>query len=172
MTSKGDSGQVRELQLLEALAEEPETKQVDLATRLGVAVGTVNWLLQRLAKKGYVKVKRLGRWRWSYLLTSKGFAEKARLTQLYLQNSMHLYRQTREEARRLLGELRRRGYRSVRLEGNLGNDLLDVCRLTCLEQGVEVINPTKGKRGEDRAPVLRVDGRRLSVSWPKESRDG
>ncbi len=169
MNEKGDSSEIRELQLLEALAEEPETKQVDLATRLGVAVGTVNWLLQRLAKKGYVKVKRIGRWRWSYLLTAQGFAEKARLTQLYLQNSMRLYRQTRQEAGRLLSELRKKGYTKVYLEGAPGNDLVDVCRLTCLEQGVKLINPEK--QG-DEVPVLRVDGRQLSLAWPKEEIDG
>ena len=32
-----------ELQLLEALASDPETTQADLAARVGVAVGTVNW---------------------------------------------------------------------------------------------------------------------------------
>jgi len=68
----------RELELLEVLAEEPEVRQVDLATRLGVAVGTVNWLLKRLAAKGWIKIRRIGRWRWSYILTPKGLAEKAR----------------------------------------------------------------------------------------------
>ncbi|MFQ6117733.1 MAG: winged helix-turn-helix transcriptional regulator, partial [Candidatus Bipolaricaulia bacterium] len=98
---------MRELQLLEVLAEEPVVRQADLAARLGIAVGTVNWLLKRLVAKGYVKVKKIGRWRWRYLLTPRGFAEKARLTQRYLQDSMSLYRQTRREVRRLLAELPR-----------------------------------------------------------------
>lgn len=193
MDKRGDSGENRELKLLEALAEEPEIRQVDLAARLGIAVGTVNWLLKRLAAKGYIKVQRIGQWRWRYLLTPQGIAEKARLTQRYLQDSMHLYRQTRQEARRLLNELRKRGYTQVRLEGDPGNDLVDVCRLTCLEQGVKVVGsggsdlpPTThhsslttshwpqaihhGPRttNHDNVPLLRVDGRKLSLEWPEE----
>jgi len=41
-----------ELQLLEALAQEPETTQADLAAQAGVAVGTVNWYLKRWTDKG------------------------------------------------------------------------------------------------------------------------
>jgi len=161
------SEEIRELQLLEALAEEPEVRQVDLAARLGVAVGTVNWLIKRLAAKGYVKVRRIGKWRWRYLLTPRGFAEKARLTRRYLQSSMRLYRQTREEAKRLLSELRERGYTEVHLAGDPGNDLVDVCRLTCLEQGVEVVGSAGGE-----IPVLRVEGRALSLSWPEGEERG
>jgi len=79
MTGK-NSDELRELELLEALVEDPEVRQVDLATRLGVAVGTVNWLLKRLASKGFLKVRRIGRWKWRYLLTPRGMSEKARLT--------------------------------------------------------------------------------------------
>ena len=40
------------LQLLEALEADPETTQADLATRAGVAGGTVNWYLKRWSAKG------------------------------------------------------------------------------------------------------------------------
>jgi len=163
MGQKEDSERLRELEVLEALVENPEARQADLATRLGVAVGTVNWLLKRLVSKGYVKVKRIGRWRWRYLLTPRGFAEKARLTQQYLRHSMRLYRDTRQEARHLLQELKERGYDKVRIEGDPENDLVDVCRLTCLEEGVEEANTE-----EKSAPVLLVDGRELSLDWPKD----
>lgn len=155
---------MRELKLLEAIEEEPEARQVDLAARVGVAVGTVNWLIKRLAAKGYIKVKRIGRWRWRYLLTPKGFAEKARLTQRYLRESMRLYRETRQEARRMLAKIRKKGYTQVRIEGEPENDLVDVCRLTCLEQGIAIV------RSED-APLLRVAGRELTLEWP-EGGDG
>ncbi len=35
-----------ELELLEALEAQPETSQADLAVKVGVAVGTVNWYLK------------------------------------------------------------------------------------------------------------------------------
>ncbi|MCK4393088.1 hypothetical protein KAX17_09300, partial [Candidatus Bipolaricaulota bacterium] len=87
-----------------------------------------------------------------------------RLTQQYLRHSMRLYRDTRQEARHLLQELKERGYEKVRIEGEPKNDLVDVCRLTCLEEGVEEANTE-----EESAPVLLVDGRELSLDWPAGS---
>jgi len=150
----------RELRLLEEIEQNPETTQADLAARLGVAVGTVNWYLKRLIKKGYVKVKQLQRRRLRYLITPQGIAEKAKLTAAYLEVSMRLYRETREEARRLLAEVRGAGYDRVWIEGD--SDLADVCRLTCLEQGVKV------ERGRS-LPVLRVEGTELIPEWPLET---
>jgi len=171
MVEKGDAEALRELELLEALAEDPEARQVDLATRLGVAVGTVNWLLKRLVTKGYVKVKRIGRWRWRYLVTPRGFAEKARLTQQYLQSSMRIYRRTRQEATQLLRTLRKGGHTEVRLEGDIDSDLADICRLTCLEQKMTMVN-SRRTVGEDKVPALRVAGRELSLEWPEEGENG
>lgn len=171
MGQKEDSERLRELEVLEALVEEPEARQVDLAARLGVAVGTVNWLLKRLVSKGYIKVRRIGRWRWRYLLTPRGFAEKARLTQQYLQYSMRLYRRTREEATQLLGTLRKAGYAEVRLEGDIDSDLADICRLTCLEQKIAVVNPGKSAEG-NKVPALLVLGQELSLKWFEEGENG
>jgi len=166
MEEKEETGGLRELELLEALAENPEARQVDLATRLGVAVGTVNWLLKRLTTKGYIKVKRIGQWRWRYLVTPRGFAEKARLTQRYLQNSMRLYRKTRQEAQQLLSDLRKNGYDQVCLEGGQENDLLDVCRLTCLEQEIAIAK-TGNPLANGGVPTLRVVGQELTLAWPQ-----
>jgi len=79
---------------------------------------------------------------------------------------MRLYRQTRQEAQRLLSEIRKRGYGQVCIEGDPRNDLVDVCRLTCLEQGVKVIDSARGGGQEDEVPMLRVDSRELSLKWP------
>ncbi|MFQ5794098.1 MAG: winged helix-turn-helix transcriptional regulator [Candidatus Bipolaricaulia bacterium] len=164
MSNEETSEKIRELKLLEALEQEPEARQVDLAARLGVAVGTVNWHLKRLAAQGYVKVKRIGQWHWRYLLTPQGMAEKARLTKDYVRRSMQLYRETRGQARRLLTQINRAGYTQVALEGDA--DLVDVCRLTCLEQGIEVVASKT-----DRVPVLRTEGQELVLEWPETGED-
>jgi len=164
MTNKEmNADQARELKVLEALQQQPELRQVDLASRLGLGAGTANWVIKRLVSKGYVKAKRIGQWRWQYLLTSQGFVEKARLTQRYLQDSMQIYRETRHKVQGLINGLRDKGCSQVHLEGDPRNDLVDVCRLTCLEQGIKVVN---GEAGE--IPALRVDGREVVINWPKE----
>lgn len=154
--------QNNELQLLEALAAEPETTQADLAARAGVAVGTVNWYLKRWSAKGLVIVKRIDRWRWRYLLTPKGMAEKAELTAKFLEASFTIYRRTREEARSLLQQVQAAGYDEVVIEGD--GDVAEVCELTCLEMGVKVQT-----HEEKRAlPRLTVEGLRLTVQLPND----
>jgi DNA-binding MarR family transcriptional regulator len=120
---------LRDLGLLEEIERDPDTTQATLASRLGVAVGTVNWHLKRLVAKGYVKVRRAERRKLRYIITPEGLALRAR--------SMVLYRQARAEARRALKKARDRGYDAVRVEGK--GDIAEICRLTCLEQGIPVV---------------------------------
>ncbi len=156
---EGISG-LRELSLLEEIERDPNTTQATMATRLGVAVGTVNWHLKRLVSKGYVKVKRLERRKLRYIITPEGLSLRARLTVKYVENSMELYRQTRQQAQALLSRARRQGYRSVRIEGT--GDIADVCRLTVLEQGLELSED--GHVADD--VVLKVEGRQLELVAP------
>ncbi|MFN2234231.1 MAG: winged helix-turn-helix transcriptional regulator, partial [Anaerolineales bacterium] len=54
--------------------------QASLAKRLGIAVGSVNWYIKRLVRRGWVKVSHLDRTRLQYDLTAEGmsvFTERA-----------------------------------------------------------------------------------------------
>lgn len=150
-----------DLGLLEEIDRDPDTTQATLATRLGVAVGTVNWHLKRLIAKGYVKVKRAERRKLRYILTPEGIALRARLTVAYVERSMTLYRQVRQEARRALALARERGYPAVTVRGE--GDIADICRLTCLEQGMPVI----GDGRPDGAAVLEIEGQAVVFREPE-----
>jgi len=137
----------RELILLEQIEHNPDISQASLATMLGVAVGTVNWHIKRLIAKGYVKVKRAQRRKLRYIITPEGLAFRAHLTVHYIETSMRLYRKTRQQVRELLNQVIKAGYDHVYLEGE--GDLVDICRLTCLEQGLQVINHQPVSIGQD-----------------------
>lgn len=147
-----------ELQLLEAIASEPETTQADLAAQVGVAVGTVNWYLKRWSKKGYVKIRRISRWQWSYLLTPEGIARKTRLATEYVEASLTLYRRTRLRAKQLLREVHSAGCNEIVLSGE--GEIADICRLTCLEMGIVITN-----EGQD-LPVLAINSLEITLTWP------
>ncbi len=157
------TGRMRDLNLLEEIERDPDTTQANLATRLGVAVGTVNWHLKRLIAKGYVKVKRAERRKLRYIITPEGIALRARLTVAYVEQSMALYRETREQARKVISQAVASGYERVIIEGD--GDIADVCRLTCLEQGVDVVE----RGASDRVPVVQVEGRDLNLTLPSDS---
>lgn len=154
---------VRELNLLEEIARDPDTTQANLATRLGVAVGTVNWHIKRLIAKGYIKVKRAERRKLKYIITPEGLALRARLTVNYIENSMELYRQTRDRARLVLQEAQAQGIEAVHIEGE--GDIADVCRLTCLEQGFKLLDENEGQNA-----TLRIQGKSIELLEPGESR--
>jgi DNA-binding MarR family transcriptional regulator len=153
---------IRDLGLLEEIERDPDTTQATLAGRLGVAVGTVNWHLKRLVAKGYVKVRRAERRKLRYIITPEGLALRARLTVAYIENSMVLYRQARAESRRALKRARDRGFEAVRIEGK--GDIAEICRLTCLEQGVPVV--ADGRSGH--VGVLEVVGSQVLLRQPSD----
>ncbi|MBA4399615.1 MAG: winged helix-turn-helix transcriptional regulator [Chloroflexi bacterium] len=150
----------RDLIILEHIEKDPDATQASLASQLGVAVGTINWHLKRLVAKGYVKVRRAERRKLRYIITADGIALRARLTIDYIQNSFHLYRLVRGRVMEVIKDVRARGYRAVRVEGS--GDVAEVCRLTCLEQGLVIVE-------DNNAPRLVV--RDLKVFLEPEERD-
>jgi len=142
----------RELSLLEHIESDPDVTQASLATNLGVAVGTVNWHLKRLIAKGYVKVKRAERRKLRYIITPDGIALRARLTVDYVERQFMLYHKTRERLKEHLAQVRQHGYGSVRILGE--GDVADICKLTCMEQGILVT-------GDENAPALEVRGSKV-----------
>jgi DNA-binding MarR family transcriptional regulator len=152
------SDPARELSLLEQIERDPDVTQLSLAAQLGVAVGTVNWHLKRFIAKGYVKVKRAERRKLRYIITPEGIAHRALLTVDFIEQSMLLYRNTRQRVHDLLASAKRAGYTRVRIQAN--GDIADICRLTCLEQGIEVV-----ENGD--VPVLQEHGVKVVLVLPE-----
>lgn len=150
----------RELTLLEKIETDPDVNQSALATQLGVAVGTVNWHLKRLISKGYVKVKRAERKKLRYIITPEGIALRARLAVDYVEKSFSLYRKTRQRVREYISEVQDAGYDRLRIVGK--GDVADICQLTCLEQGIKVVN-------DKSVPALQVEGSKVMLQMEKPS---
>lgn len=150
----------RELDLLTRIEENPDISQANLASELGVAVGTVNWYLKRLISKGYVKVKRAQRKKLRYIITPEGIALRTRLTVDYIQSSFELYRHTRQKTLSAIRQLRECGFAQVRIEGD--GEIAEVCRLTCLENSLPVTD-------DPAAPCIVIEGIHISLALPAES---
>jgi DNA-binding MarR family transcriptional regulator len=149
-----------DLTLLEEIEIDPDVNQSTLATQLGVAVGTVNWHLKRLIDKGYVKVSRAERKKLRYIITPEGIALRARLAVNYVENSFSLYRKTRQRVKDHITNLRRAGYDSVRILGE--GDVADIARLTCLEQGIQVVN-------DGNSPALDIKGWKILLQMKEDA---
>jgi EPS-associated MarR family transcriptional regulator len=97
--------------ILKLLESNPGASQRDIARELGVSLGRVNYCLQALVEKGLVKVNNFRhserKRAYLYLLTPKGFQEKARVTVRFLKIKLYQYESLKHE----LAELQREANR-------------------------------------------------------------
>lgn len=99
--------------LLKTLEDNPSLSQRDLAKRLGVSLGKVNYCLNALVEKGCLKVNNFrssdNKLAYAYLLTPRGVEEKARITVHFLKYKMQEYERLRAEIAELKREAEQKG---------------------------------------------------------------
>jgi EPS-associated MarR family transcriptional regulator len=74
--------------IMRILQENPDLTQRELAEKLGISVGGLNYCLKVLIEKGLVKMKNFttskNKFGYVYVLTPAGIAEKAAMTHRFL----------------------------------------------------------------------------------------
>jgi len=91
LTPEIDKGYI----LMTELSVQPDISQRDLSKRTGLSLGSVNLLLQKMIRQGWVKMETIPANRVIYMLTPKGMAEKAIKTVRYIRNHYHIIEETR-----------------------------------------------------------------------------
>lgn len=101
--------------LLKLVESTPQLTQREAALHLGVSVGKVNYCLNALIGKGWVKARNFtnnrNKFAYMYLLTPKGIEEKLKVTYRFLDRKVKEYEELGEEVRLLneeVQELRKR----------------------------------------------------------------
>ena len=129
---------LKDLDILEQLEENPDSTQAVLANQLGVAVGTINWHVKRLVDKGFLKIQRLERRKLKYIVTPEGITLRTRLALDYIQSSFQLYRLLRKRMQTVLDQCAEAHYQTLILTGD--GDVADICRLTGIERGFTILD--------------------------------
>ncbi len=147
----------RDLVLLTELERDAAVTQRSLATKLGVALGLTNLYLKRLARKGYIKITTIPSNRVRYLLTPQGFAEKSRLTYLYMQYSLVHYRDMRARLRHTLSHAAANGMKRVVIYGT--GELAEMAYLSLREMSMTLVGFVDDSQRESflSYPVWRPD---------------
>ncbi len=101
--------------LLKLLEPNPHLSQREVAKELGISLGKVNYCLQALVDKGWIKASNFknsqNKTAYMYLLTPRGFEEKARVTARFLQIKVQEYEALRAEIELLRHEAERQARR-------------------------------------------------------------
>jgi EPS-associated MarR family transcriptional regulator len=83
------------------LQQNPDLTQRELAAKLGVSVGGLNYCLKALMERGWIKVQNFShsknKFGYVYMLTPGGIAGKAALTSRFLKRKMDEYEALRAE---------------------------------------------------------------------------
>jgi EPS-associated MarR family transcriptional regulator len=101
--------------LLKLLEPNPHLSQREVAKELGISLGKVNYCLRALVEKGWIKATNFKNSRskaaYMYLLTPRGFEEKARVTARFLQRKVREYEALKTEIEQLRHEAERQARR-------------------------------------------------------------
>jgi EPS-associated MarR family transcriptional regulator len=95
--------------VMRILQDNPDLTQRELAEKLGISVGGLNYCLKALMEKGLVKMKNFAnsknKFGYVYVLTPTGISEKAAITHGFLQRKMDEYESLRAEIEALRSEV-------------------------------------------------------------------
>lgn len=109
------------LAVMDALADEGQVTQRELANRTGLNLKKVNYCLHKLLEKGYVKFQRAvhnpDKRSYLYIVTPAGLKAKSHLTYGFLKFTLGFYNQVEEKLSRCLAEMARAGVERVVLCG-------------------------------------------------------
>jgi EPS-associated MarR family transcriptional regulator len=114
MTSR--QAQIQEdtyFRVMRILQENPDLTQRELAEKLGVSVGGLNYCLKALMDKGWVKMQNFqnskNKFKYVYLLTPQGIAERVALTSRFLDRKMQEYEALKAEIESLHQDVQQAG---------------------------------------------------------------
>lgn len=161
MTVKTSAETVHDLRILDEIEQNPEATQATMANQMNVAIGTVNWHLKRLIAKGCVKIQRCEKRKLKYIITPEGISLRTKLMFDYVHSSFEMYRLIRGRMRSVIEKCKADGFRELFIEGD--GDIYDICRLTSMEQGCQVLPAASSEK-----PRVKIVGLKLHYFNPRE----
>jgi DNA-binding MarR family transcriptional regulator len=129
--------QFRSLQILDELSGNDSLTQRDLSKRLGIALGLVNSYIKNLVAKGYITVTSIPPKRYAYYLTPKGLTEKSRLTYNLLQDYTRIYREARNNLKKVFSELAKKGSHRIVFAGV--DEVAEIAYITLQETDLKLV---------------------------------
>ena len=104
------------LRIFREIDRSPEMTQRELSSRLGISLGKVNFLVNVLIGRGYVKVENFrgsnSKSAYLYYLTPAGMEEKTRTTYRFLKKKIGEYERLATEIQQLRKEVKESGFAS------------------------------------------------------------
>jgi DNA-binding MarR family transcriptional regulator len=103
----------RELQVLEHIAQASVVRQRDIARIVGMSLGMTNSILKRLARKGFITIRKINNRNVMYAVSPRGFEQIARRSYRYLRRTIRNVVSYRQIIEALLSLIASQGFAEV-----------------------------------------------------------
>jgi len=122
-------------------------RQRDLARVAGMSLGMTNAILKRLARKGWVTVRRINSRNLQYAVSAAGVEEIARRSYRYVRRTIGHIARYKELIRELIHEAKNRGSGKIVLVGT--SDIDFIIEHCCALEGMAFQRSTDSHQGPD-----------------------
>ena len=148
------------MKIIEEISRNSRLTQRELSEKTKLSLGAVNIILKRLVKRGFVKTKNLTPKKVEYMVTPKGFSEKAKKTYDYMLKTVNLVKIVREEIAKIVIEEYNRGQKRFIVYGK--DDLADIIELALKGFEYERIEEIKNIKDEKALILIGSSEKRLN----------
>jgi len=161
----------KELEILEHLRQNNGLHQRDLSRIVGLSLGMTNAILKRLAKKGFLMVRKVNNRNITYIVSPAGVEEISRRSYNYFKRTIKNIVYYKEYLQQTLQHLQERGIKRVVLEGE--SDVDFIIEHVCNKIGLQFRRADDGYHPEGDELVLVSENQDpataegLAVSLPK-----
>ncbi|HYE10146.1 MAG TPA: winged helix-turn-helix transcriptional regulator [Patescibacteria group bacterium] len=114
----------KEYIILESIDNNSMTTQRELSKKLGISLGSINLLINKMVREGLIKVERVNTNTILYMLTPKGFMEKLNKTYNYIRIHYKYISEVKEKFKYQLSNLDHKAKIVVVLEHDEISDLV------------------------------------------------
>ncbi|MGI6227032.1 MAG: winged helix-turn-helix transcriptional regulator [Peptococcales bacterium] len=124
-----------ELDILNIVAENPNTSQRKIAEQTGISLGQVNFLIKKFVKIGLIKIEGQTSKSLRYNLTPKGMAEKAEKTLQYIKASYAKVKLMSNRIQKLASTFKDAGYTIYLPEAH--DEMMEICILALNDVNID-----------------------------------
>jgi len=149
----------REYKVLEIVSGEEAISQRKIASKLGFSLGLTNLIIKNLMRKGYIKIVGLNRKKVKYILTPKGFKEKARKSSKYILKTIREFLKYKDRIQRFIFRIYEDGIRNVEIRGS--GELVEVLKIVLRSIELDGLNYKIFE--EKREAVIIFDGKEVKL---------
>jgi len=136
-----------EFRLIREVRNNKNLTQRKISQKTGISLATVNLILKRLTKKGYIKVRRLNRKNLQYFLTPEGFTELSKRSYHYLLRTINSVKKMKAEVQHLVLQEYLKGNTQFIILGD--NELADIIELSLKNLDKSNLKYRRASRLED-----------------------